>query len=490
MYQSVESNQKASIVNPWSFGATTTQPNECLDDKVNPIYPNSYAQTSVSVPVNTMQYNTHQFPYHTQYANYNAFNNFNQHTTGYTSYQNSPDCNNTVNHVEQISLVKKQPMQAIAEISQTKSSEVEEEDKENDDSSNQASEICANYPVYFTTQKINPNTAKLSYTMFQKNLLESVYLTMRYPNSDQKTILSQRLGITRDQLKIWFQNRRRKDVLVPTKASKRKASDDDFDVINNFDSEIVSAPSPSQSPEQASKPPSEDQVKEKISIDNVLSELKSFENGPSRLIKKSKCNKKSKSSSSDEKSFNKGSSMPCAEYERVSGQAEYERVSGQAVLASRSSITTLPSSNCSSMSSSSSYSSSEEEKSMQQATIQVNSSINNFFDFNRITQAYSITDYVNNMKAHGIPSFKYPKNINFPDANSYATNETQTPYYYPTPSAQLTEEWHAPNSFSSAAYSIHTPQRVDSSAYQYSTQDYCSSKYYYNNVDQNGQNYY
>jgi hypothetical protein len=183
------------------------------------------------------------------------------------------------------------------------------------------------YPTYFTHQKSNINQSKLSYTNFQKKLLESAYKTMKYPNSDQKTALSEKLGITRDQLKIWFQNRRRRDVLVKNnplndlkrssennslKRSRNSDNDDDYenyDEENSFEnfafcisSSSLSSSSPEQQPPMKSQKQraslTQEELNESKCIENVLNELKSMKNGPSRLVKKAKTSHNSSSSSS------------------------------------------------------------------------------------------------------------------------------------------------------------------------------------------------
>lgn len=59
-----------------------------------------------------------------------------------------------------------------------------------------------NFPVFFTTQKIAPNTTKLSYTAFQLEVLNAIYSESKYPNSVQKTDIARLVGITRDQVKV------------------------------------------------------------------------------------------------------------------------------------------------------------------------------------------------------------------------------------------------------------------------------------------------
>jgi hypothetical protein len=79
----------------------------------------------------------------------------------------------------------------------------------NDDSSlinettNDCDKYLQKYPPYFTTQKIqNTTTAKLSYTVYQLELLNAIYIDMKYPNSVQKTLIAKLIGITRDQVKV------------------------------------------------------------------------------------------------------------------------------------------------------------------------------------------------------------------------------------------------------------------------------------------------
>lgn len=155
-----------------------------------------------------------------------------------------------------------------------------ESNKENDENV-EKNPITNNYPAFFTTQKIANNTSKLSYTVYQLELLNAIYSNMKYPNSVQKTLIAKLIGITRDQVKIWFQNRRRKDTLVSqgkipssvvskSQSLKRRKSGDDFE------SEEYSPLSPDQ----------KKQVVENEVIDNVLYQLKCHQNAPSRLSTK------------------------------------------------------------------------------------------------------------------------------------------------------------------------------------------------------------
>ena len=62
--------------------------------------------------------------------------------------------------------------------------------------------LVNNIPTFFTTQKIQNSTAKLSYTVYQLELLNAIYTDMKYPNSVQKTMIAKLIGITRDQVKV------------------------------------------------------------------------------------------------------------------------------------------------------------------------------------------------------------------------------------------------------------------------------------------------
>ncbi len=313
----------------------------------------------------------------------------------------------------------------------------------------------SDYPVYFTTQRICPNPAKLSYTMFQKSLLESAYRSMKYPNSDQKTILSEKLGITRDQLKIWFQNRRRKDVLVHTsKGCKRArpcesaadAADADFDENNNFDEE-------NEDP-LGKRPMTEDDVRERICIDGVLNELKLFENGPSRLVKRSSSNKTSKNNSSDEKSFSRpDEAVPAARLlslpsKSFSSGAALNTSPNASSTSAVSAGTSLTLSSSSGASSSSSGSSSDEEKAATLLSAAFSTpcayqtgQVGDHFSFNVVKQTYSMHDYVNGMRSNAPASLKYPRVHNLDSAAGYSTNMSRSvassdhlsSYYYPRP---------------------------------------------------------
>jgi hypothetical protein len=67
---------------------------------------------------------------------------------------------------------------------------------------NDQNNMLNSYPINISAQKIQNNTTKLSYTIAQLELLNSIYETMKYPNSVQKTMISKIIGITRDQVKV------------------------------------------------------------------------------------------------------------------------------------------------------------------------------------------------------------------------------------------------------------------------------------------------
>ncbi|OWF47443.1 homeobox protein OTX1-like [Mizuhopecten yessoensis] len=76
-----------------------------------------------------------------------------------------------------------------------------------------------------------PPRERLSYTRYQLEMLNSIYIRVRYPNSTQKLLIAKRVGITREQVKIWFQNRRRKDVI----GKKKDGSESDCSKSDHSD---------------------------------------------------------------------------------------------------------------------------------------------------------------------------------------------------------------------------------------------------------------
>ncbi|RNA24447.1 homeobox Hox-A2-like [Brachionus plicatilis] len=191
----------------------------------------------------------------------------------------------------------------LSSASETESNvESNKDNDENLDKNNEKASMATNYPAFFTTQKMSNNTSKLSYTVYQLELLNAIYSDMKYPNSVQKTLIAKLIGITRDQVKIWFQNRRRKDTLVSqgkipssvvskSQGLKRRKSGDEFDADEY---------SP-LSPDQKKK------VVENEVIDNVLYQLKCHQNAPSRLS-----TKRTKFSSIEQDTGNTSMTLPVA----------------------------------------------------------------------------------------------------------------------------------------------------------------------------------
>ena len=51
-----------------------------------------------------------------------------------------------------------------------------------------------------------PQRERFSYTRYQLELLNTIYMEVRYPNSMQKQLIAKRVGITRDQVKVCYHN--------------------------------------------------------------------------------------------------------------------------------------------------------------------------------------------------------------------------------------------------------------------------------------------
>lgn len=60
------------------------------------------------------------------------------------------------------------------------------------------------HPAFITNQKSQNNTAKLCYKIDQLELLNAIYNEMKYPNSVQKTMIANIIGITREQTKVYL----------------------------------------------------------------------------------------------------------------------------------------------------------------------------------------------------------------------------------------------------------------------------------------------
>ncbi|XP_050405753.1 homeobox protein ceh-36-like, partial [Patella vulgata] len=135
-----------------------------------------------------------------------------------------------------------------------------------------------------------PPRERLSYTRYQLELLSGIYEKVRYPNSTQKLLIAKRVGITREQVKIWFQNRRRKDVI---NNPKRKGN-----------SSTESSGSPTSAESEPSTPPQTEDSKPNSPADidgpkmvpnvvlkSVIDELERFEK---TVLKAKKSKKKSR----------------------------------------------------------------------------------------------------------------------------------------------------------------------------------------------------
>ncbi|CAF1008311.1 unnamed protein product [Adineta steineri] len=62
---------------------------------------------------------------------------------------------------------------------------------------------------------------RLQYTLRQRWLLNEIFEYVPYPNSVQKNVIADRIGATREQIRIWFQNRRRIAVQSHRSSSQR-----------------------------------------------------------------------------------------------------------------------------------------------------------------------------------------------------------------------------------------------------------------------------
>lgn len=334
MYNNTSTDNSPAVVtesNTWSQSYIAPQQDE--SHWSNP-YPNRFNFNYQQLPVNTdlsststdaynltnqayQQYYGQMYNYNSylqpQQNYYNAFNQ--QQPTQQVVSQNSNDELlliqqkvteklasqkyiskeiDSINQQDQINCVSGS-IPSVGNNTSSVSSETEsnsyESNKENDENSTKIdnkSPMTNNYPAYFTTQKIANNTSKLSYTVYQLELLNAIYCDMKYPNSVQKTLIAKLIGITRDQVKIWFQNRRRKDTLVSqgkiplnvvakSQSQKRRKSTDEFEQTDEY-----SPCSPEQQAYGSSKKP----VVENQVIEGVLYQLKIHQNAPSRLSTK------------------------------------------------------------------------------------------------------------------------------------------------------------------------------------------------------------
>jgi hypothetical protein len=196
-----------SVVNPWS---TLHQPSFVTNQNVE----------------NIEQSQLHPAPTYSTYVNYNLQYNSSNHS-GYYYGDNTQYSTNRLNHLPSNQYASSQSFpvpfnptnqQYAPDVSSNNSSEsIKDTDNEclsnepvecskensSDETSQQIkSPLANNYPAYFTTQKIVNNTTKLSYTVYQLEILNDIYKEMKYPNSVQKTMIANIIGITRDQVKV------------------------------------------------------------------------------------------------------------------------------------------------------------------------------------------------------------------------------------------------------------------------------------------------
>jgi hypothetical protein len=66
---------------------------------------------------------------------------------------------------------------------------------------------------------------RANYTRHQLVMLNEIFKEHKYPNSLQKTLIAKYIGVSRDQIRIWFQNKRRKVQLINKGQAKHTKSD-------------------------------------------------------------------------------------------------------------------------------------------------------------------------------------------------------------------------------------------------------------------------
>ncbi|UJR33884.1 hypothetical protein I4U23_021305 [Adineta vaga] len=66
---------------------------------------------------------------------------------------------------------------------------------------------------------------RANYTRHQLVMLNEIYKKHKYPNSLQKTLIAKYIGVSRDQIRIWFQNKRRKVQLITKGQAKQTKTD-------------------------------------------------------------------------------------------------------------------------------------------------------------------------------------------------------------------------------------------------------------------------
>ncbi|KAK3092779.1 hypothetical protein FSP39_007141 [Pinctada imbricata] len=142
-----------------------------------------------------------------------------------------------------------------------------------------------------------PPRERLSYTRYQLELLNGIYNHVRYPNSTQKQLIAKRVGITREQVKIWFQNRRRKDVVNKDKPKTEGSPGQTDSKSDNGDSDSgVSDTGSGVEGTEAEDDPNKSMVPNVV-LKSVIAELNKFDKDfkPKKKKKKSKAAKEQKS---------------------------------------------------------------------------------------------------------------------------------------------------------------------------------------------------
>jgi hypothetical protein len=66
---------------------------------------------------------------------------------------------------------------------------------------------------------------RANYTRHQLVMLNEIFKKHKYPNSLQKTLIAKYIGVSRDQIRIWFQNKRRKVQLITKGQAKQTKTD-------------------------------------------------------------------------------------------------------------------------------------------------------------------------------------------------------------------------------------------------------------------------
>ena len=66
---------------------------------------------------------------------------------------------------------------------------------------------------------------RANYTRHQLVMLNEIFKEHKYPNSLQKTLIAKYIGVSRDQIRIWFQNKRRKVQLINKGQAKKTKTD-------------------------------------------------------------------------------------------------------------------------------------------------------------------------------------------------------------------------------------------------------------------------